>query len=46
MNQGVPGAAPPPTSGTQDPPEFRELELVGACDLSVHLIQLPGKGGP
>ena len=41
------GAAPPPhpTLGTQDPPELGLLEAVRACDLSVHLVQLPGKGG-
>ena len=41
-------SAPPPTNptlGAQDPPELGLLEVVSACDLSVHLVQLPGKGG-
>lgn len=34
-----------PNLGGQDPPELSLLQLVRACDLSVHLAQLPGKGG-
>ena len=36
-------AAPPTNPGHQHPPEFGLLDLVCVCDLSVHLIQLPGK---
>lgn len=47
VSQVGPGAAPAlhPGHPGQDAPELGLLELVRACDLSVHLVQLPGKGG-
>lgn len=43
--EGPWGSPPPPTLVTQHPPELGLLEPVRTRDLSVHLVQLPGKRG-